>query len=116
MGTFIGTLSSVDVVGFLVKDVVDSINQKIEGEGHPNQNGQDFPGPEVARQPHPHDRGSNGVDPEDRSRDLNKPLQHPPSLSAIKKFTYVQSEAIAFTLVRSNNWHIRSALSTNVKV
>ncbi len=81
MGSFVGTLSSVDVVGFLVENVVDAVDQKIQGKGHPNQNGQDFPGPEVARQPHPHDGGSNGVYPQNRSGDFNEALEHSPSLS-----------------------------------
>ena len=84
MGTLIGTLSGVYVVGFLVEDVVDSIYKEIEGEGHPDQNWENLPGPEVACQPHPHHRGSNGVDPQDRSGDFNKAAQHSYSLGGQK--------------------------------
>ncbi len=71
MGSLIGTLPGIDVVGFLVEDVVDAVDQKIEWEGNPDQDGQNFPGPELPRQPHPHDRGSNGVHPQNWSRDFN---------------------------------------------
>ena len=71
VGTLVGTLSGIDVVGFLVEDVVDAVDQKIEGEGHPDQDGQDFPGPQLPSQPHPHNRGSDGVYPENWSGDFN---------------------------------------------
>ena len=63
MGAFVGTLACIDVVCFLIEDVIDAIDQKVEGEGHPDQDGQDFPGPQLPSQPHPHDGGSNGVYP-----------------------------------------------------
>jgi hypothetical protein len=37
VGSLIATLASVDVVGFLVKDIVDAVDQKVEGQGDPNQ-------------------------------------------------------------------------------
>jgi hypothetical protein len=36
----------------------------------------------VARQPHPDDGGSDGVHPQDRSRDDEQAFQHTPRLSA----------------------------------
>ncbi len=71
VGSFIGTLAGIDVVGFLIEDVVDAVNQKVEGERHPDQDGQDFPGPKLASQPHPHDRGSNSVHPQNWPGDFN---------------------------------------------
>jgi hypothetical protein len=71
MGTLIRALTSVNVVGFLVEDVVDSIDQEVKGEGHPNKNWKDLPVPDVTGKPHAHDGCSNGVDPENGSRNLN---------------------------------------------
>lgn len=48
MCTLVGAFASVDVVGFLIKDVVDAVDQKIEGKGHPNQDRNDGRGEEVA--------------------------------------------------------------------
>jgi hypothetical protein len=47
----------------LVKDVVDAIDEQVEGEGHPDKDWEYFPVPDVARKPHAHDGGSDGVDP-----------------------------------------------------
>ena len=71
MGTLIGALASVYVVGFLVEDVVDSIDQEVEGEAHPDQDWQDRPVPDVTGEPHAHDGCTNGVDPENGPRNLN---------------------------------------------
>ena len=54
MCAFITTLAGVDVVGFLIKDVVDAVDQKVEWQGHPNKNWQHAPVPEVAGKPHTH--------------------------------------------------------------
>jgi hypothetical protein len=45
VSTLIATLSGIYVVGLLVKNVVDAIDQKVEWEGNPNQDWDDFPGP-----------------------------------------------------------------------
>ena len=47
MSALVATLAGVDVVGFLVKDVVDAVDQEVEGQGDPNQDWQDAPVPEV---------------------------------------------------------------------
>ena len=65
------TFSGIDVVGLLVKDVVDSVDQEVEGEGHPDQDWEDCPVPDIAREPHAHDGGPNGVYPQYGPRDLN---------------------------------------------
>ena len=82
MCTFVGTFSGIDVVSFLIEDVVDSINQEVEGEGHPNQNRNDGWGEEIACQPHAHDCRADGVDPEHGPGYLDKSFQHPTSLGA----------------------------------
>ncbi len=45
MGALIASLAGIYVVGFLIKDVVDSVDQEVEGEGYPDQDRDDLPGP-----------------------------------------------------------------------
>ena len=63
MRTLVGALPGIDVVCLLVKDVVDALDEQVEGEGHPDEDWEYFPVPDVARKPHAHDGGSDGVDP-----------------------------------------------------
>ena len=45
LGAFHATLAGIYIVGFLIKDVVDSINQQVEGESDPNKERNDVPAP-----------------------------------------------------------------------
>ena len=71
VGTLVGALAGVNVVGFLIEDVVDAVDQKVEWKGHPNQDRNDGGCEEVAREPHAHNGRTNRVHPEHRSGDLD---------------------------------------------
>ena len=75
-GAAITTLAVVIRVSVLVIDVIDAINQQIERKRHPNQEGNDGPGPEFSRQPHTDDSGPNSVDPQHGTRDFNEAANH----------------------------------------
>jgi hypothetical protein len=68
--TLIPAFASVYVVGFLIKDVVNAIDQEIERESDPDQDWQYAPIPEVTSQPHANDSRSDGVDPQNWTRDF----------------------------------------------
>jgi len=45
VGTLIATFAGIYVVGFLVKNIVDAVNQEVKREGNPNQDWDDVPSP-----------------------------------------------------------------------
>jgi hypothetical protein len=65
----------------LIKDVIDAVDQKIEGESHPNQDRDDGWGEEITGKPHAHHGCANRVHPEHGSGDFDQPFQHLTSLS-----------------------------------
>ena len=67
MRALVATLTGVDVVCFLVEDVVDAVDKKVKRQRDPNENWQHAPVPDESGQPHTHDRGTDGVNPQDRS-------------------------------------------------
>ena len=63
LGATEATLADVDVVGLLIEDVVDSVDQQIERKSHPEEQPDCIPAPEFSGEPDGHHRGSYGVDP-----------------------------------------------------
>src|SRR5918997_444578 len=80
--SFQRALAWVFRVGLLVEDVVDAVDQEVERQREPHQERQCLPPPQVAREPNPDQGGANGVDPEQRPRDVKEPPEHDSNIPA----------------------------------